>query len=244
MTVKSTPTPMKTRWDDYYKANPNPAWESFNLRDMSDFIARIELSEINTVLDIGCGRGIRALAMILLNDILNRENVKIVGIDLSITAIEFAREFLEKVKSGTIPAPLTGICDSVTDFKVDIEFYEQDFLSDLPSQINQSYDLIIDWMCFHELFKAARDEYIEKVARLSSQFYIVNCFSTKESAVLPEIIKGVPKQKFSKKNIQDLFGKYFDIMQEISYPTNKLQNQSDGFFAAKDAYLLRKKINR
>ncbi len=77
-------------WDsasNYYKEKPMPKWESNDF--LKDLNATIELTKEMTVLDIGCGAGVYALA---LAEKVNR----VVGYDLSPKMIQYARERAQK----------------------------------------------------------------------------------------------------------------------------------------------------
>lgn len=64
---------MVAAWDDAYAENTTN-WEKLELDDLKRFIedSKLNLGKVQTILEIGCGRGVRSLVMISTIPGLNR----------------------------------------------------------------------------------------------------------------------------------------------------------------------------
>src|SRR5882762_7997692 len=87
-------------WDDHYNTTSVTDWERLPLTDLREFIveAQLNLKRIDSVLDVGCGRGWRTLLAALTLDELNRPNVRILGVDISTAAISTAHQVYEELR--------------------------------------------------------------------------------------------------------------------------------------------------
>jgi SAM-dependent methyltransferase len=229
-----TPHSMALHWEEYYSSIDTPVWEMLPLGDEAEFLNRnIKLEKVKSILDIGCGRGRRIIKCVSTCEKLNRTDVKIVGIDISKTAINSAMEYYAKIGKEVVNTKEEG-CINPT-----LSFFCADILDDLPEIINIKYDLVVDWMCFHEVFKNGRQNYVEKINALSKNYFILNVFSNaNDSIFLTEAVKQIPKYCFSREDIEKLFSKYFMIISSYKYPASTGKPHPDGKIAAKEAFLL------
>jgi 2-polyprenyl-3-methyl-5-hydroxy-6-metoxy-1,4-benzoquinol methylase len=76
----------------------------------------------------------------------------------------------------------------------------------LDSSLDEKYDLILDRGCFHGISVDDRDTYIASVLNLLNKrgFLLLKCFSAEEK-------EAVGPFRFSRSDIEDIFGKVFDI---------------------------------
>lgn len=139
-------------------------------------------------LDLGCGTGEESVY-------LAQKGFKVIGIDISKTAIKYAEENTRKAK-----VKVRFITADVTDL---------DFLKD------KKFDFILDWATLHGLPKSKRRKYISGIIKHTkkSSKLLLRCFSkyevNKEFGMTP-----IGKiYLFSKKDIEKLYGKHFKIIE-------------------------------
>jgi len=127
--------------------------------------------------------------------------------------------------------------------RADFLFAVADLFEWLPS--GPSVDLVVDWMCFHEMAPMSRKTYASLVAKKCRRYLAIKIFSTEGASGLrlPDALPGVRKYQFSRNDIEMVFGEYFEIEYVQSYPedANPDVPHSDGIVAAKMAYLLKRR---
>lgn len=239
------------QWDQRYNNTKVTDWEKIPANDLCNFIKEIQinLQNIHSVLEIGCGRGYRMFYWVLNEVGINRDDVKITCIDLSKNAINDAQKNLKKIHRKELDENLSKQLDGaftveIPDIKCDINFESQDFLNANSSQAK--YDLVIDWMCFHEVFPGSRSDYISNLSKACNGTLILKVFSLENSsrAGLSPITRNIKKYQFDKKQIVSLF-KGFSIIRYTDYEEilEPIPKHEDGIIAAKRAYYLTKCSN-
>src|SRR5262249_20744409 len=158
--------------------------ELLPLRDLAEFVSGsgVAFSDVRTILSIGCGRGARELNLLLLNSSLNRSEVSLRGIDFSNKAIQDARCCENSIRSGKgFSGPLQDALSKcfngtpVPSLVASVEYECADFLS---WDSAKSFDLVIDWMCFHALQPTLRAEYVAKILSYLPKYIILKIFSS------------------------------------------------------------------
>lgn len=234
-------------WDQSYEsagADTATAWEMNALDDLALFVkrSRLRTTLISSILEIGCGRGLRALILLLGCPQLNVPSLRYRGLDASRTAIRYANTYLEELGNGTVPRFLAPYLESAPTINCDIGFTQGDVFRPGPI-LESSYDLVIDWMCFHELPQQP-EAYAELVGGLTNTFFILKAFEADHSSlpVLRPIIPNVPKRQFSTRQVSDLFRDYQLLYSELECENlNPEPQPADEVVAAKRAYLFAKK---
>lgn len=124
-------------------------------KTQSDFLQKLlrnnKLGK-GTALDLGCGVGTKAIQ-------LAKHGFEVTAVDISLTAIKYAREKTRKEK-------------------VRIKFYAKD-ATDLSFLGNKKYDLILDWANLHGIPRTRRKKYIKGIiehSKIGSK-YVLRCFS-------------------------------------------------------------------
>jgi SAM-dependent methyltransferase len=240
-------------WNAAYELDGFSNWEMLPLDDLTEFLSatQINWSRIKTIVDLGCGRGLRDFILLLKNPELNRSEVTLMGIDFSQKAIETARQFHASLDSGgsrpnTLAQALrsVGLPDERLALYAQTHFECKDILSaDLEGRIAvPTFDLVIDWMCFHEIPFDRHQEYIERIAEICAKFLVLNVFSRHGSSLefLPPAVQDVDKHQFSDSEIAKSFAPYFEILKMKSYPEDlhPIPTPTDKVVAAKKAYLM------
>lgn len=182
-----------TEMEDIYKSMPleDIPW---NIETPPD--ALVELIESGRVkpckaVDLGCGAGNYAVY-------LAGKGFDVTGVDISETAIGFARENAEK----------KGLrCRFIT----------SDVLGSLD-EIRETFDFAYDWSLMHHVFPDERGKYIENVYRLLNPAgkYLSVCFSEKDiyfggSGKYRKTPLGTVLYFSSEDELKGLFSPYFDI---------------------------------
>lgn len=234
-------------WDQSYEnagADNATAWEMNPLNDLAAFVknSRLRTTLISSILEIGCGRGLRGLILLLGCSELNVPSLRYRGLDASKTAIRYANTYLEELRNGTVPRFIAPYLESAPEINCDIAFTQGDVFRPGPI-LESSYDLVIDWMCFHELPQQP-EAYAELIGRLTNTFFILKAFEADHSSlpVLRPVIPNVPKRQFSRRQVSDLFRDYQLLYCELeSENLNPQPPPADDIIAAKTAYLFVKK---
>lgn len=242
---------IKKEWNEKYVSQDTTDWEKLPLDDLENFLSHsyIGLKDIHTIMDIGCGRGLRLLVLLLREQELNREDVEVLGIDISAKAISDASEYLTKLHNGNacehIRRYLSNDEGCSCTLKCDVKFLNADILEPLPDSCPKQFDLVIDWWCFHHVNKLDWDHYVSVISSICKRFFVLSVFSKEGNSqnFLPPVIPDVLKHPFSKEDIEGLFGKHFHILDQHGFPENLNPEppHSDDFVAAKMAYLLLKR---
>jgi SAM-dependent methyltransferase len=235
-------------WDNEYARATLTDWEQIPVADLSDVLLHIgpPLGEVTSAAEIGCGRGLRSLAMLNRIEELDRSDFRVWGVDQSGVAIDAARSLRSKLIAGrSLECPYEKTIErwigpqaSVRSSRV--EFVHADLFGWLPEQ-KRTFDLVIDWMCFHEVDEQRWAEYSQAVARVCSRHFVVNLFS-KEGSSLQDLgeVAGMRKYQFSEADVREIFGRWFDIEHFVEFPEalHPEPPPSDGIVAAKRAYVM------
>jgi len=171
-------------WDQIYREYP---LEELGLelgKSRPILVEAIErgLLKKGKTLDICCGAGTNTVY-------LAKEGFDVTGIDISPTAIEYAKKKAEKAK-------------------VKIDFRVTDF-SKLPFA-DEEFDFVYDMGCFHHVNIEDRPAFINGVHRVLRKggSYMLTCFSYKN---------GAGWNYFTKKQLICLFSAYFDLGEFRNY---------------------------
>lgn len=178
-----------SKWEEYYKNTPldEIPWQ----KTQADYF--IEVIDSNKIkpgiaLDLGCGTGVKSIY-------LAKKGFKVTGIDISKTAIKYAKENAKKAK-------------------VKADFIVAD-ATDLSFLKNKKFDFILDWANFHGIPKNKRGKYISEISKHTKKDgkLLLRCFS-KEGAIKESVVRPMGIIYLSsKKDIKNLFSKYFKILE-------------------------------
>ncbi|MBN3909341.1 MAG: class I SAM-dependent methyltransferase [Nostoc sp. NMS1] len=236
-------------FENEYK-KPCTDWEELPLDYQSKFVSKemdgCNWSEIKNILDIGCGRGYGTLTMLLNEERLNRPDVNVLGIDIASNAIEDANKLLQSIKLGETYPNLTGFPVKKNDVQLrcNIEFKQCDILDDSIQGLLSEFDLVIDWMCFHELPKADWDKYVLFLEKICKKWLVLNVFTMDEGITmygLDPVAMYIPKHQFTQSAIREDLFRNFLYIGSLDYEEDSKPQSSGSPIAAKRAYLMRKK---
>lgn len=140
-------------------------------------------------LDLGCGVGAKSI-------VLAKKGFKVTGIDIAPTAIKYARKKAKKagVKVRFIAADATNLS----------------FLG------NEKFDFVLDWANLHGIPRNKRRKYVGEIAKHCEKrgLFLLRCWSKDGiSKMMYGFLTPMgPCYFFSKKDIENLFGKNFKIL--------------------------------
>jgi hypothetical protein len=222
-------------------------WEQLRSNYQSEFVSETlkhRFNNIKNILDIGCGRGYGILTMLLNEPGLNKPDVSVLGIDIASNAISQANNLLQRIKDRGLHPNIPGFPVKRDDvqLKCNIKFEQCDILDD-STLINNEYDLVIDWMCFHELPKADWNKYVSLLEKICTKWFVLNVFHLENEIKmhgLEAAAEYVPKHQISESTIRDLF-QNFVCTATFEYPENSEVQLSGSPISAKKAYLFGKK---
>lgn len=238
---KGTPSRIRSEWEEMYQRGFRP-WEENRLDDMADFLAEHLPSpqKVRTILEIGCGRGLRAL--LTATKLFNSSGTRYCGLDVSPEAVAHAKGFCNELKSGIVPAPLAPYLKGHPRLVCDVEFWAGDFTANELPPSTPSFDLVVDWWCLHELFAPLRKTYVDLVTRLCKAHYVLCVFDKDSSSIsiLPPLHPDIKKHQFSAKYIERLFEGFQILVRKELHKEDPKAKQSDGPIAAKRAYLMKR----
>jgi len=108
------------------------------------------------------------------------------------------------------------------------------------------YDLVIDWMCFHEVPKANWGAYAELINRICKKWFVLNVFSRTGSGQLiglPPAAPFVPRHQLSLEDIKGLFQEFIicEPWGSRDYPEDLNTCGDEEPIAAKYACILKRK---
>ena len=173
-------------WDQIYRKYPleELGWELGKPRPILVELVEKGLIRKGKALDICCGAGTNTVY-------LAEKGFEVTGIDISPTAIEYAKKEAEKAK-------------------VKIEFKVADFTK-LPFA-DEEFDFVYDLGCFHHVKVEDRPAFIEGVHCVLKRTgtYMLTCFSYKNGAAW---------NHFTKKQLIDLFSNFFEMDEIRHYPS-------------------------
>jgi cyclopropane fatty-acyl-phospholipid synthase-like methyltransferase len=158
--------------------------------------ALVELCESGKVkpcktIDLGCGTGNYAIYLASIG-------FNVTGVDISQTAIKFAKENANKKR-------------------VESCFLVANVLGDL-NKVKETFDFVYDWELLHHIYPDKRNKYVENVYRIlhSGGKYLSVCFSEKDpqfggSGKYRETRLGTILYFSSEDELRSLFDPYFNI---------------------------------
>jgi len=194
----------KYNWENFYKATPLKKifWQETQADYLRELLNAGKVKP-GKALDLGCGTGIKSIY-------LAQNGFNVIGIDISKTAIGYAKENAKKAN-----AKIEFIIADAIDL---------DFLGD------KKFDLILDWANLHGLPEDKVRQYIKGIAdhlKVGGKL-ILRCFGRKDGEA-----KFVERPDFTiilytAKEIEELYNNDFKIIEKnISNPEN---NNAPGKF--------------
>lgn len=227
-------------------------WEMLPLRNLGEVLSRLgpELASLRTAVEIGCGRGLRSLATLSTVEAFARADFSYWGIDLSALAIRTARMLAEQLALGhTVPEPFEGVLGRAAlgwnrPLQAGAGFLCADLFEWLPVQPRGAFDLVIDWMCYHEIEPQDRAAYAASVARSCRRYFVINMFSREGSSASDlGLVAGLQKFQHSEADVRAVFGPHFEIIDWVQFPEDldPHPRPTDGMVAAKRAYIMRRR---
>ena len=175
--------PRDLEWQRRYEQDDTPWDKGTSAPALNLFLHEKQIS--GRVLVPGCGRGheVRSLGM--------QPKISVVGLDLSPTAIAQAK----KLSSQSI-------------LEADVSFIVGDFFN-LPSQLNRSFDWLVEHTCFCAIEPRQRPDYVFAAASaLRTDGKIFGIFYLN-----PDTESG-PPFAISPKELSDLFESHFTLLEE------------------------------
>jgi hypothetical protein len=236
------------RWDAMYRGAPLTDWELIPPSDMRDVVDGVlPLETMRSAIEIGCGRGMRALALMLSSPKLNRPDFAYTGLDQCPAAIAVAQQLASAAaEERPLPEPYRRLLTPSVPvaglrLMANVQYVTSDLFDWLEAR--PPVDLVVDWMCFHEIPIALRQEYARLVASVCHGFFVVNLFSS-EGASVSDLgdVAGCPKFQFSEEEVLAIFGRDFELMhvRQFQEDLDPVPRPSDGIVAAKRAYVFRR----
>jgi 2-polyprenyl-3-methyl-5-hydroxy-6-metoxy-1,4-benzoquinol methylase len=191
------------KWEEFYNKMPldKIPWQ----KTQYDFLSKIiESGKVKPglALDLGCGTGMKSIY-------LAKKGFKVTGVDISETAVKYARENKEKES-------------------VEVNFFVGDVL-DLSFLKDKKYDFILDWACFHCIPKKERGNYLLEILKHSkiNTKLLLRCFAKTENK--KEVIKDSVSDVYlsSEEDIRSLFKNNFVILEVNKSKPNSGNPPSD-----------------
>lgn len=240
-------------WDSAYTSGEQTNWERLPLEDLLRFWQQSDIfSEFESIIEIGCGRGLRSFPLLLGAARLNVPEVRYVGVDISKSAIAQARKLDRrlrhksppklgaKIKNMGVTPGLVGHDPLLTSTMFEVA----DGTSFLTAY-RQEFTTLIDWMCFHEMPPANRPAYIKAIKESAAEQLLLKVFSSENSSLLglSEAVPGVAKYQFSQQQIAEFFAPEFEIVFHVQDEEDlgNASGHTDGAVAAKRAYFLKRR---
>ena len=180
---------MISKWEKFYQkvASGEIPWHKTQADYLIEVINKGKIKPCSA-LDLGCGTGEESI-------FLAKKGFKVTGIDISKTAIKYAKDNTKKAK-------------------VKVDFMVAD-ATDLSFLKDRKFDFVLDWDNLHGIPKTKRKKYISEIVKHTRKEskLLLRCFSKhemkKEFGVAP--IGRI--YLFSRKDIEKLYGKYFKIIE-------------------------------
>ena len=176
---------IEKEWETEYKNSDIENIPLQFLKPPSHLVKLVEANKIKKgkVLDIGCGLGVSDFY-------LSAKGFDVVGLDVSKTAIEYARKKATQMKLK---------CEFVQGFAQNLKFSDKTFV------------FVYDRGCFHHIEPEDRKKYIDGIHRVLEDGgkYYLECFSGKNQ-------KELFAYKFSKDEIEKQFSKFkIEYIEEV-----------------------------
>ncbi len=179
------------RWEKFYRDTPldKIPWHKVEADYLIEIIEK-EKVRPGLTLVLGCGTGMNSVY-------LAKRGFSVTGIDISETAIRYARENAKKEN-------------------VDIDFIIAD-ATDLSFLGDKKFDFILDWANLHGIDEEKRGQYINQIVEhcKTGGKFVLRCFSKHEldKDSVESTVTGDKVSLFSREDIEQLFGKYFKILE-------------------------------
>jgi len=176
-------------WEKYYQETTleKIPWQK---TQASYFTKVINSGKIKpgTALDLGCGTGAKSIY-------LAKRGFEVTGIDISKTAIKYAKENARKAK-------------------VKVKFIIAD-AADLTFLGNKKFDFVLDWANLHGIPKNKRKKYVDGIIKHTKKAgkLLLRCFSKREVKKEFAHRRMGTIYLFSRKDIEKLFVKHFKILE-------------------------------
>ncbi len=209
---------IKSLMNKIYKEIPpeNIPWNNVTPPKILETTIKSILKKGSSVIELGCGAG---------NYVIHfaKMGYTITGVDISENAIAIAKR-------------------SAASAGVDCRFLAADVLGDIE-ELKETFDAAYDWEVLHHVFPEDREKYVRNVQRLlkGQGWYLSVCFSEDD----PQF-GGVGKYRKTRlgttlyfssgKELESLFGKYFDIKEMRTIDVQGKQGVHKAIYA-----LMRKK---
>jgi len=180
----------KYQWEKYYKKTPLAKifWQETQADYLKELI-RASKVKPGKALDLGCGTGIKSIFLV-------KNGFSVTGIDISETAINYAKENAKKEN-------------------INIDFFVHD-ATDLRFLKDKKFDLVLDWANLHGVPSEKVEKYILGITdhlKIGGKL-ILRCFGRKESeekyVKRPDFIISL----YTDKEIEDLFGENFKVLEK------------------------------
>jgi len=139
--------------------------------------------------------------------------------------------FLNLFKSGKVPK-----------INCSIKFMEKDILTGFS---NEKYDLVVDWMCFHELPPNDRRSYVEIINDVCSNSVVVTVFHKDDNysfqpTEFRDVAGKIKKYRFTAEELSNCFAPHFSRLPQMdkTYPPIDKEIHTDGkVFPKLSAYM-------
>jgi cyclopropane fatty-acyl-phospholipid synthase-like methyltransferase len=167
-------------WEQLYQEKPVESMPWFNPNldsDLDQALTKLNIQS-GTALDLGTGPGTQAIA-------LAERGFNVTATDLSATAIEKAQAIAQQ----------KGL---------DISWKQDDILN---TQLDQTFDFVLDRGCFHVFPPERRQDYLRVVERLikPNGYLFLKCFSQLET-------REEGPYRFTPEEIKEIFSNRFNVI--------------------------------
>jgi len=179
----------KSTWEEYYQrmSLDKIPWQKTQASYFTKII-NVDKVKPGLALDLGCGTGAKSIY-------LAKKGFSVTGIDISKTAIKYAKENVKKAN-------------------VKVKFVVAD-ATDLSFLGSQKFDFVLDWANLHGISKSKRKKYVSGIISHTKKGgkFLLRCFSKREVKRKFARRQMGTIYLFSKEDIKKLFGKCFKILE-------------------------------